>query len=69
MNVYTFQDKWRKRVLRTYHFLEILLTFFAKELAQGNSHQFYLVSFPDSGISCFFPLIQNGNNLSVKLLK
>ena len=42
---------------------------FIVEVAQGNSHQFYLASFSDSGILCFFTLSYNGNNLSVKLLK
>ena len=40
---------------------------FVKELVQGNSHQFCLASFLDSGIRAF-PLTYNGSNLPVKLL-
>ena len=40
---------------------------FIIEIAQGNSCQFCFKF--GSGVLCFFPLIYNGNNLSVKLLK
>ena len=35
---------------------------FVLDVAQGNSHQFYLASFWVSGIFCFFLLSYNGNN-------
>ena len=42
---------------------------FVIEFAQGDSYQFCLISFSDSGILSFFPLSYNGKNLSLKFLK